>query len=351
MGEPMACRIHIESHPNHHSVGQSMPVSFAAYQKMQRLPDFPVEELSERLRDPDTFVWMTITDPTEGELLDIKEEFGLHELAIEDASSPHQRAKLEEYDDTLFLVIHTAELAKAEIFYRELHVFVGKQFVILIQKRNLINYDRVRSRYEGAKTALPKGTGYVLYLILDALVDELLAVAAHLQIQLDDVEEGIFSSEQDQPLIEQLYDLKRDVARLHNAASPVVDICSALSRLHPDIVPKDLRPYYRDVQDHVVRVVKHMEMLRDALSDAMQVNLALFTFRQNEFTVRQNEVVKRLAGWGAILALPTMLFSMYGMNFKYMPELESQYGYPIVLTITLVGCIWLYKRLKRSGWL
>ncbi len=328
-----------------------MAINFTGYKRMQRIPRFPFEDLSEVLKDPESLVWMTITDPTEVELQSIQEEFELHELAIEDASSPHQRDKLEEYDGTLFLVMHAAELAGDEILYRELHIFVGKQFVILIQKRNLINYDRVRSRYEGAKTALPKGTGYMLYLILDSLADELLAVAAHLQTQLDDVEEGIFSSKHDQPLIEHLYDLKREVAKLHNAASPVADICSALARLHPEIVPKVLRPYYRDVQDHVIRVARHMEMLRDALSDAMQVNLALFTFRQNEFTVRQNEVVKRLAGWGAILAIPTMLFSMYGMNFKYMPELESPYGYPIVLSITVVGCILLYARLKRAGWL
>lgn len=328
-----------------------MPISFTAYQKTQRLPEFPVEDLSERLRESDTFVWVTLTDPTEAELLKIQEEFGLHELAIEDATSPHQRAKLEEYDDALFLVIHTADLVGTELFYGELHVFVGKQFVILIQQKNLINYDRVKSRYENARTTFRKGTGYVLYLILDALVDELLAVAARLQNQLDELEENIFGEAQDDLLIERLYDLKREVARLHHAASPVVDICSALSRLHREIVTKELRPYYRDVQDHVVRIVKHMEMLRDALSDAMQVNLALFTFRQNEFTVRQNEVVKRLAGWGAILAIPTMLFSMYGMNFKYMPELESPYGYPIVLGITLIGCALLHLRLRRAGWL
>ena len=328
-----------------------MPVRFTAYQKMQRLPDFPVEDLSERLKDSDTFVWLTLTDPTEAELLQIQEEFGLHELAIEDATSPHQRAKLEEYDEALFLVIHTAELASTEISYQELHIFVGRQFVILIQKKDLINYARVKSRYENARNGFRKGTGYVLYLILDSLVDELLVIAAQLQNQLDELEEHIFGEVQDDLLIERLYDLKREVARLHHVASPVVDICSALSRLHREIVTKDLRPYYRDVQDHVVRIVKHMEMLRDALSDATQVNLALFTFRQNEFTVRQNEVVKRLASWAAILALPTMLFSMYGMNFKYMPELESPYGYPIVLGITLVGCALLHVRLKRAGWL
>ena len=328
-----------------------MPVSFDAYKGMQRIPEFAFEDLSEVLQDAQSFVWMTITSPTPGELQRIKEEFGLHELAIEDALTAHQRAKLEEYDDTLFLAVHTAELDVEDIHYRELHAFIGKQFVILIQNRNLVDHDRVRARFENTKSAFPKGPGYVLYLVLDALVDEFLVVASHLQNQLDTLEESIFGSEQDRPLIEHLYDLKRDVAKLHNTASPVADICSALSHLHPHVVSKDLRPYYRDVHDHAVRVVKHTEMLRDALSDAMQVNLALFTVRQNEFTVRQNEVVRRLAGWGAILAIPTMLFSMYGMNFKYMPELDSPYGYPVVLAVTLVGCVLLYLRLKRAGWL
>lgn len=328
-----------------------MAVNFAGYKGMQRIPDFCLEDLSEELHDPQSFIWMTLTNPTGTELESIKDEFGLHELVIEDASTAHQRAKLEEYDDMLFIVVHTAELEGAEVCYRELHAFVGKQFVILSQNRNLVDYDRIRSRFENTKSTFLRGPGFVLYLVLDALVDEFLAVAGHLQRKLDELEESIFGSEQDRPLIEHLYDLKRDVAKLHNTVSPVADICSALSHLHPHVVSKELRPYYRDVHDHAVRVVKHMEMLRDALSDAMQVNLALFTVRQNEFTVRQNEVVKRLAGWGAILAIPTMLFSMYGMNFKYMPELESTFGYPAVLGITLIGCLWLYARLKRAGWL
>jgi magnesium transporter len=144
--------------------------------------------------------------------------------------------------------------------------------------------------------------------------------------------------------IESLYELKREVSRLHNAASPIAGICAELFRLHPDIATPELHPYFRDVEDHVERIVRSTIMLREALSDAMQVNLALVT-------VRQNEVVKRLAGWGAILAIPTMIFSLYGMNFDDMPELHSRYGYPAAMAVTLIGCILLYRRLKRSGWL
>lgn len=321
-----------------------MSMNFSVYRQASRLTDVSFNTISDILREPDTFVWLTIRDPSPAQLKKIQAQFQLHELAVEDASSAHQRPKLEEYGDTLFLAIHTAKLKGEEAEYGELHAFVSAKFVILIQHGGAIRYDRVQTRCESSPTLFKDGPGFALYAVLDYLVDQFIHMAGHLQKQLDELESAIFKSRLNAPLIEKLYDLKRDVARLHNAAAPIADICAELVRLHPDIVTKDLLPYFRDVQDHVERITRGTVMLRDALSDAMQVNLALIT-------VRQNEVVQRLAGWGAILAIPTMVFSMYGMNFKHMPEYNWELGYPITLLVTAYACRELYLKLKASGWL
>lgn len=321
-----------------------MPMYFVGYHKGQKLDRFAFEQVSDILQQPETFIWVTLAHPLPDELGQLQEEFNLHELAIEDANSAHQRPKLEEYGETLFLVLHTARLEGDATVYGELHAFIGKQFVILIQHGEVNHYDRVRQRCESSQALFAKGSGFVVYALLDFIVDQFMLVGSFHQRQLDTLEADIFDSRVEGPLIERIYELKREVAKLHIAATPVGDICSALLRFHPDLFPRELKHYYRDVQDHVLRVTRTMQMIREALSDAMQVNLALVT-------VRQNEVVKRLAGWGAILAIPTMIFSLYGMNFDTMPELHSPYGYPAAMAVTLIGCILLYRRLKKSGWL
>jgi magnesium transporter len=321
-----------------------MSMNFAIYQNAQRLPEISFNKINEVLGNPDTFIWLTIKDPTPTQLKRIQAQFQLHELAVEDASSARQRPKLEAYGDTLFIAAHTARLKGEETTHGELHAFIGRQFVILIQHGGTIRYDRVQARCEHAPDLFMNGPGFALYAVLDHLVDQFIVIAGHLQKKLDELETVIFQSQMDAISIESLYELKREVSRLHNAASPIAGICAELFRLHPDIATPELHPYFRDVEDHVERIVRSTIMLREALSDAMQVNLALVT-------VRQNEVVKRLAGWGAILGIPTMVFSMYGMNFKHMPEYDWSFGYPATLLLTAFACRELYQRLKRSGWL
>lgn len=321
-----------------------MSINFSAYRQATRLTDVNFNQISELLQEPDAFVLLTIKDPTTAQLKKIQNQFKLHDLAIEDAHSAHQRPKLEAYGDTLFMAIHTAKLKAEETTYGELHVFVGEHFVILIQHGGSTRYDRVQTRCEHSPELFKDSAGFAVYSVLDNLVDQFIHIAAHLQKRLDELESAIFKESLNAPLIEHLYELKRDVARLHNAASPIGDICAEMVRLHPQIVKPTLLPYFRDVQDHVERVMRTTNMLREALADAMQVNLAMVT-------VRQNEVVQRLAGWGAILAIPTMVFSMYGMNFKHMPEYNWEWGYPFTLIITGYACRELYMKLKQSGWL
>lgn len=323
-----------------------MPLDFIAYQQGQPLAIPTLDDISDILEQTEGFVLFTTRDPSSEELRKLQEEFALHELAIEDASHAHQRPKLEVYGDSLFMVLHTAWLEPGEhpTCYGELHVFIGRQFLIVIQHGEAGHFLRLRQKLADVLAAAHDGPGRVLHALLDFMVDEFLLVADEYQCKLEKLEDDIFDNRVDSLLIEHIYELKRSVTRLHNLAVPVGDICSALSRLHRHYVPKPLAPYFRDVQDHVLQVVRSMDVMRESLTDAMQVNLALVS-------MRQNEVVKRLAGWGAILALPTMVFSLYGMNFRNMPELEMPYGYPVALGFTLIGCLIIYRRLRASCWL
>lgn len=321
-----------------------MSMNFSVYKQAQRLPDVDFNKISEVLEDPDTFVWFSVKEPSTAELKRIQTQFQLHDLAIEDANTTHQRPKLEEYGDTLFMAVHCAKLKGEEIVHGQLHLFVARQFIVLIQHGASARYDAVQARCERCPELFVNGSGYALYSVLDQVVDQFLPMAVLHQKRLDELESDIFKTRLDTPLIESIYELKKEVASLHNLAAPIADICAELSRLHPEIVTKELKPYFRDVQDHVERIARITVMLREALSDAMQVNLAVVT-------VRQNEVVKRLAGWGAILAVPTMIFSMHGMNFQNMPQYEWTFGFPLTLAVTAYACRELYFKLKQSGWL
>lgn len=319
-------------------------MKFAVFRSSGTLPTQEFDKARGILDDPETFVVLELEDPDKHDLLELQRCFGLHDLAIEDASSAHQRPKLEEYGDTLFMAIHTGLLRNQEIQYGELHLFVSTRFIIMIQHRSYVDYNFVYDRCLAAKEFLQYGGGFVLYAILDYLVDEMMLIGVHLQEKLDRLESKIFDNRLESSELQSIYAVKRKVARLHNMSSPVGDICTELARLHPEIVPPPLVPYYRDIQDHVQRTMRLTAMLRDALTDAMQVNLSLMT-------IRQNEVVQRLAGWGAILTVPTIIFTMYGTNFKYMPLYDWDLGYPIVLVLTGLACRELYKKLKSTGWL
>lgn len=319
-------------------------MNLTAYQNAQRLPEMDLKDVSKALQNPDILVWLAVKDPTKSQLKSIQKQFELHELAIEDASHAHQRPKLESYGDTLFVAVHTVRTKGDDTTQGQLHAFIGRNFVILIQHGGTTRYDRVQSRCENSPELFMNGPGFVLYAVLDLLVDQFIVVAQHLQTRLDELENIIFSTQLDAPHIETIYGLKREVHRLHNVTSPIAGICGELFRHHPEIVTKTLMPYFRDVEDHVERVMRTTGMLQEALSDAMQVNLALVT-------IRQNEVVKKLAGWGAILGIPATIFTMYGMNFKFMPEYEWILGYPATLAVTYFICREVYRRLCKAGWL
>ena len=326
------------------SIDNGMIMKCVAYKKGVNVGDVTIEDISEVLRQDDTFVWLGLLEPDSELLTKIQAEFGLHELAVEDARTAHQRPKIEEYGDSLFLVLHTAILGVTPIAFGETHIFLGARFLVTVRHGSTMRLNRVRKRCEAMPTQLAKGPSFALYAIMDFIVDNYLPVLEDLQERFDSLEQAIFQQRPSRQTLEGLYDLKRELLQLHAAIAPLIDICNELMRFHDTLISKDVRVYFRDIADHIKRIDQAIDATREMLIAAMQVHL---TFE----TVRQNEVVKRLAGWGAILAVPTMVCSWYGMNFHHMPELDWEYSYPVALGGMLVTCSLIFWRLKRTGWL
>ena len=318
-------------------------VDSVAYRNGQRLGDISIDDVSEVVKQPDAFVWLGLHEPDDTLLRKIQEEFGLHELAIEDAHHAHQRPKIEVYSGSLFIVLKTAHLERAQVVYGETHLFVGPNFLVSVRHGSSSSYAQVLERCDISTKGAAKGPGFALYALLDFVVDNFQPIVAQFEKDFDAIETDIFKDQFDRLVIERLYDLKRHLLELRNAALPVTDISGELIRLHEDLIPKELRAYFRDIQDHVSRLVGLIDGMREMLTTAMQVNLALVANNQNE-------VVKRLAGWGAILAIPTVIFSLYGMNFEWMPELKWKPGYPLAVAVTVLGCVFIHRRLRRAGW-
>lgn len=319
-------------------------VNCSAYRFGQRLGEIAIDDIAEVIRQEGTFVWLGLHDPNDALMLKIQEEFGLHELAVEDAQSAHQRPKLEEYGDALFIVLQTAQCWENQIEFGETHIFVGINYLISIRHGSSRSYAPVRARCEETPERLAKGPGFALYAIMDFVVDNYMPIVDALRSRFEALEADIFHDRFDRKSIERLYHLKQDLLDLRNAAAPLIEVCQEFMRLHQDLVPKELHAYFRDVQDHVKRLTAAADNLREMLTDAMQVNAALIA-------VKQSQVFKNLAAWGAIVALPLLAFNLYGMNFRSMPELQWPFAYPVLLLLVGVGCYAIYRRLKRSGWL
>ena len=321
-----------------------MIVNCSVYENGHKLREIDIDEISDELAREGTFVWVGLLEPSVELVQKLQAEFCLHDLAVEDAYAAHQRPKLEEYGDHLFLVLQTAQLVEGAVTFGETHIFLGGNFVVTVRHGASRSYTKVREHCESAPERLAKGPSYVLYSIMDFVVDNYQPIMDDLEVRFEKFESDLFSRDSGSEHLQDLYQLKRQLLKLRSAAVPLLDICNQLLRFHSDIISKEGRAYYRDIYDHVARVTETSDRLREMVAAAMQVDLA-------QITIRQNEVVKRLAGWGAILAIPTMVFSLYGMNFKVMPELEWRWSYPIVLIGITVSCTYLYRRLRRVGWL
>jgi len=321
-------------------------VACVAYAEGRRLGDISIPDISEVLKQPGVFVWIGLHDPSPELLKQIQHEFCLHDLAVEDAQLAHQRPKLEQYGDSIFVVLRPAILSedKQHVELGETHLFVGPRYIVSIRHGNTPSYVAVRTRCESTPPALAKGPGYVLYALVDFIVDQYFPVLDTLGDQLERLEDEIFSDEFDRHTVQQIYDLKRNLVEVKRAVSPLVDVCNRLVRFDMPLIPEDTRPYFRDVYDHAIRINEQVDTLRELLTSALEAHLSLTA-------VAQNDAMKKLAGWAAIIGVPTMVAGVYGMNFKFMPELEWRYGYPVVVTCMAGMCVYLYYRFKRSGWL
>lgn len=310
----------------------------------QRLRDISIEEISNVLVDASQWVWVGLHEPSEALLSKLQEEFGLHELAIEDAHNAHQRPKIEMYGDSLFIVMHTAQTVNGRIEFGETHLFLGKRYLVTVRHGASLSYAGVRRACEQDPELLALGPSYALHAVLDFIVDNFLPIVGEFREELQELEGEVFEDTFKRETIRHLYDLKKELVTLRLAVAPIQDILNQLVRQYPNLVRDEVRPYFRDVYDHAARINDATDTMREMLTAAISVNLALVG-------VAQNEVVKRLAGWAALLAAPTLIASWYGMNFHDMPELSARWSYPSLIVLTLGVCGVLYAVLKRAKWL
>jgi magnesium transporter len=320
-------------------------VNCAAYAGGRRVADVRLSQVSDILAEGEGFVWIGLYEPEETILREVQQEFGLHDLAVEDALRAHQRPKLERYGDAVFVVLRTVAMAADEALeFGETHVFVGPQYVISVRHGSVKSLTELRARCEAVPLQLAKGPGFVLYALMDFIVDQYIPIVETFEERLQELEDEIFDVRVTRRTTARIYTMKRDLLALKRTVSPLVDVCSRLMRYDLSLIPDDTKPYFRDVYDHVVRINELIDNVRELLNTALEANLSLASVAQQEDT-------RRLAAWAAIIAVPTMVAGIYGMNFDVMPELRWQYGYPIVLGLTASMCVSLFVGFKRSGWL
>ena len=321
-------------------------VSCAAYADGRRVAEVAIPDISEVLAQPDRFVWIGLHEPDEALLREVQQEFRLHDLAVEDAHRAHQRPKLDRYGDSLFVALRTAQMdpATRRAGFGETHIFVGPRYVVSVRHGASLSYAEVRGRCEATPQQLRKGPGYVLYALMDFIVDQYFPIVEALEEDLDALEEEIFGRTLDRETTARIYRLKRDLLEVKRAVSPLVDVCNRLTRFEDDLIPEDTRLYFRDIYDHAIRINEMVDTARELLTTAFEANLSLIS-------VGQNESMKKLAAWAAIIAVPTLIAGVYGMNFQHMPELGWTLGYPAAMAVMLGTCVGLYVHFKRSGWL
>jgi magnesium transporter len=321
-----------------------MLINCAAYQDGHKLADIAAEDIADWVEKPDCFVWVALRDPTEDELRQMQQEFGLHELAVEDARHGHQRPKMEEYGDTVFVVMQLLALQSGQIHAGEVAIFVGPNFVLSVRNDSNQHFLGVRERCEREPQLLRHGAGFVFYALMDAVVDRYFPLLDDIETDLDEIETHIFERGAARWNIERLYALKRRATALRHAVAPLLEVTSKLHGGRVPAVCSSTEEYFRDVHDHLMRINATIDAVRDTIGTAIQVNLSMVTIEESETT-------KRLAAWAAIFGVSTALAGIWGMNFENMPELKWRYGYPMALaTITGAAAV-LYWRFKRSGWL
>ncbi len=319
-------------------------IASGVYAAGKRIADIPIEDAGEWAAKEGHVVWIGLLEPDRELLLRVQAQFNLHDLAIEDAEHAHQRPKLEQYGDALFVVARTAQLIEGRVTFGETHIFLGKGYIVSVRHGPSTSYTAVRQHWETCPHALAKGEDFVLYAILDFIVDNYMPVLEQIEGEVEEIEDSVLLKPMKSAEIERLYMLRRDLLRLRNAALPLVEVCRRLTGADLPQIHAAMHPLFRDVTDHIRTVQEKIDSLREVLAFAFEASLLV---GQSQETA----ISKKLASWAAILAVPTALAGIYGMNFNDMPELKMAYGYPAVLIAIAVVCSFLYWRFRKNGWL
>ncbi|WP_312320731.1 magnesium and cobalt transport protein CorA [Stenotrophomonas sp.] len=314
------------------------------YDDQGKRHDIALDAISDVIASGNGFVWVGLYDPADAVLLKLQEEFGLHDLAIDDARNAHQRPKVEAYGNSLFVVVTTAQSVQERIEYGETHAFLGPRFLVTVRHGASLSYAPVRARVEREPQLLKMGPSYCLYAVMDFVVDNYLPITIGYRDTLDALEKDIFAENYKRTTVMRLYELKRQLNKMRMAVAPLQDVLAQLRRYPGDLIPDEVKLYIRDVHDHAVRISDVIDTLREMLGTALSVNLSLVT-------LAQGETVKRLGAWAALLAAPTLITSWYGMNFTHMPELDKPWAYPAMIIGVGAVCVGLYRLFKRARWL
>jgi magnesium transporter len=322
-----------------------MLVNCVAYQDGRKLADIDKKEIHDYLARPDCFVWVALKDASDAEIMEMQEEFGLPELAVEDARHGHQRPKIEEYGELLFVVMQTIEVQGDDFKVGEINVFVGRNYVVSVRQGAERGFLDVRARAERELELLKNGAGYVLYALMDAIVDRYFPVLDAVEMELEQIEERLFkTSTSPRDNIEALYYVKQKLTILKHAIAPLLEASGHLFGGRVLHVCTGLSEYFRDVYDHLVRLNQSVDSQRDTVSTGIQVALAMVATGQGEIT-------RRLAAYASLVAVPTMIAGIYGMNFKHMPELSWEFGYPLAIGIMVVLDVFVFFRFRKAGWI
>ncbi|QGM98351.1 magnesium/cobalt transporter CorA [Methylocystis parvus] len=319
-------------------------VNASVYCKGAKVADIAIDDAGDWAKREDHVVWIGLFEPGVDLLERVGKQFALHPLAIEDAAKAHQFPKLEEFDDGLFIVARTAQMEDGRVTFGETHLFVGAGYVVSVRHGASQSYAQLRHRCEARAQRLSEGEDFIVYAILDFIVDNYFPVLDCINDQVDDIEDHVLTTTMGQEEIEQLYTLRRDLLRLRNAVVPLQDVCRRLERTDIVFIDPAMRPHFRDIRDHLRRAQERVDTLRETLAFAFEASLM-------NAQMQQTNISRRLAAWAAILAVPTAIAGIYGMNFEHMPELKWQYGYYAVLGVTFTICSILYWRFRRAGWL
>ena len=319
-------------------------VAAAVYSAGKRITDISLDEGITWAEKPGHFVWIGLEEPNPQELANLQKQFNLHELAIEDAMEKHSRPKLETFGDALFIVIYSPVRHEGKLEFIETHIFAGKGYIITARNGHSASYAHVRQRCEARPLLLGHGEDFVLYALLDFVIENYQPVSEAIHAEIDELEHHVLCSSLKEGDIQRIHGLRRDLLRLRRYAAPMVEISEELQKLNFPFIDKNMRPYFRDVQIHVTRQMEDLATLRDIASQTIEIGVLLEASRQSI-------VQRKFAAWAAILAFPTAVAGIYGMNFEVMPELTWHYAYFVVLGVITVGCVGLWLSFKRSGWL